>query len=84
MVREPAHVGHQVEIGQKMIVVEIRHIRAADLCARGARAWFEKYGLSWSDLLEGGLPVEVIEATGDALAYRVAAIAREEAAHGRR
>lgn len=65
-----------------MIIVKLHHLRAANLCTRGARAWFAKYNLSWGDFLEDGYPIETIEATGDAFALRVAAIAREEAAHG--
>lgn len=66
-----------------MIMVKIQHLRAADFCRRGARAWFQHYDLPWGEFLENGLPVEQIEATGDALALRVAQIAREEAADGR-
>lgn len=67
-----------------MIVCRIHHIRAANLCASGARAWFAKHNLSWSDFLENGLPVERVDALGDALGDRVAKVAREEAEHGRR
>lgn len=66
-----------------MMMVRIDHIRAANFCRRGAQAWFKKYNLSWAEFLENGLPVETIEATGDALAFRVAAIVRQEAADGR-
>ena len=65
------------------IQVHIRHIRApapvgANLCVRGARAWFEQYGLDFRSFLEEGLPVEVLEATQDAFAMRVCAAARAE------
>jgi hypothetical protein len=63
-------------------LVTVRHIRAAGLCASGARAWFARYGLDWNTFLSPGLPAPVIEATGDALALRVAAIAREEMPRG--
>lgn len=67
-----------------MIVCRIHHIRAANLCMGGARAWFAKHNLSWSDFLENGLPVEQVEALGDAMGHRVAEAARKEADHGRR
>lgn len=61
-----------------MIVVKISHVRKADLCMGGARAWFLKYGLSWRTFLAVGYPVETIEGTGDPFGLRVAAIARAE------
>ena len=65
------------------LVVTMRHVRAAKLCSRGARAWCEANGFSWSTLLDHGLPVQELEQTGDALALRAVAAAREEAsAHG--
>lgn len=60
-----------------MIRVKMNHIRAAKMCSRGARQWFERHGLDWSTFLREGLPVEEIEATGDAMALRVARVARE-------
>ncbi len=67
-----------------MTIVTMRHIRSAKLCASGARDWFKQYGFSWSDFLENGKPVEELEATGDALALKVTAIARKEEEDGRR
>lgn len=58
------------------------HVRAARLCARGARALARRYGLDWSAFLRHGIPASELEATGDALAQRVAALARKEAARG--
>lgn len=61
-----------------MTIVTISHIRQAKLCAGGARAWFEHHGFSWSDFLTNGKSADELDATGDALAFRVTAIAREE------
>lgn len=66
------------------IMVHMRHVRAAKLCSKGARAWFEQYGLSWNEFLSNGMSADDLEATGDALALRVTAIARKEASHGER
>ena len=71
-------------VKNKMIIVKINHLRAANLCASGGRAWFAKYNLSWQTFLDEGYPVETIEATQDAFGLQVAAIAREEAEDGRR
>ncbi|PZR90346.1 MAG: hypothetical protein DI537_19210 [Stutzerimonas stutzeri] len=67
-----------------MTQVTIKHIRAAKLCASGTREFFAKHGLPWNEFLERGVPVEALEATGDALAFRVTAIARKEESDGRR
>ncbi len=61
-------------------IVKPRHIRP--LCARGARAWFKRHGLSYSDFVSKGTPASVIEATGDALGLQVAARARQQAVGG--
>ena len=56
----------------------MRHIRQCKMCSRGARAFFERHGLDWSEFLRAGLPVETLEKTGDAMALQVAAFARSE------
>lgn len=59
-----------------------RHIRKAALCTRGARAWFKKQGLSWSDFVTNGITDDALTATGDPLALRAANVARKEAENG--
>lgn len=66
-----------------MIIVRFEHIRAAGLCASGARAWFARHHFSWSEFLENGKSAEELEATGDELAFRVTAVARKEVEDGR-
>jgi hypothetical protein len=61
-------------------MVTIKHIREEGFCASGARDWFASHDLSWATLVSEGYPVEVIEATKDSLATRVAKRARAEAA----
>lgn len=56
----------------------MRHIRKCAMCSRGARAFFGRHGLDWSEFLRAGLPVEALEKTGDAMALQVAAAARAE------
>jgi len=65
-----------------VIMVRMRHVRAARLCARGARDWFAHHKLPYNEFLTNGLPVEVIESTGDQMALDVAKVARDE--HGKR
>lgn len=63
------------------VVVRMKHIRLASLCAKGTREWFAHHDLNYSDFLSNGIPVEVMEATGDQMALKVCEIARAD--HGR-
>lgn len=56
----------------------MKHIRQCRMCSRGARAFFERHGLDWSEFLRSGVPVEALEQTGDAMAQQVASAARTE------
>lgn len=62
--------------------VTMAHIRACRLCASGTRQFFARYGLDWSSFLRDGIQADELEATGDALAAGVVALARKEAADG--
>lgn len=59
-------------------IVTIEHCRSIGYCARGMRSFFAHHGLDWQQFRERGLPAEQIEATGDAMAIRAAAVAREK------
>ena len=61
-----------------------RHIRAANICMKGSRAFFRKHDLDWSDFLEHGIPVARLEEIGDPIALRAAEQAIKEELHGRR
>lgn len=64
-------------------IVTTQDLRAAKICFGGARPWFRRHGLDWSDFVANGVPAATLEATGDALAFRVTAEARKRgAAHG--
>lgn len=58
------------------IRVTMQDIRSARMCSSGAREFFKKHNLDWLTFLKEGLPVEQIEATGDAMALEVAEVAR--------
>lgn len=51
-------------------------VRAARMCSRGVRAFFDRHGLNWEQFLSEGIPVEQVEATGDFMALQVAEVAR--------
>jgi hypothetical protein len=63
------------------IRVKVEHVRAARLCTAGMRVWLAHHGFELTPaVIREGIAVEEIEATGDAFALYVAAIARR--AHG--
>lgn len=64
------------------MIVTIADVRAVMFCASGARRWFESYGFDFRKFLKDGMTVEELEATGDALAYRVTKYVKEKN-HGR-
>ncbi len=59
-----------------MIRVKIRHVLMIGGCRAGARAFIERHGLDWAEFRREGLPVEQVEATRDAMALKVAEVAR--------
>lgn len=63
-----------------MIRVHVRHIKSGNLkyCHKGARFWFQFHNLDWIDFIKNGLPVETLEATGDAMALAAVEEARKE------
>lgn len=63
--------------------VYVRHIRAAKICMKGSRMWFERHGYSWNDFLTNGIAVEIVEATGCPIAARAVAEVYREAERGR-
>lgn len=64
------------------VIVFVRHVRAANLCTRGMRTWLDAHGFDLNDVVKNGIPAEVLDATGDALAARVVDFARKEAGNG--
>lgn len=64
------------------VIAHVKHIRQANICMKGMRAWFVHHNLPLDTFRTQGLPVEVLEATGDQMALEVGRIAREEHANG--
>lgn len=62
------------------VIARVKHVRAARMCMKGMRAWFLHHGLPLDEFRTNGLPVEVLERTGDEMALRVGRVARED--HG--
>lgn len=57
--------------------ITMRDVRAAKMCSRGARSFFIRHGLNWSEFLSVGAESSVLVSTGDAMAIRVVEVARE-------
>jgi hypothetical protein len=45
------------------------------MCSIGARAFFIRHGLDWSEFLKSGIQADKVIATGDAMALRVVEVA---------
>lgn len=58
------------------VIVRADDLHAVGYCNRGARAWFARHGLDWARFVADGLPAGDLEATGDAMALRLAEYAR--------
>lgn len=52
-------------------LVTLADMHSLGYCNRIARVWLKRYGLSWYQLRNEGLPASVLEATGDAQAIRL-------------
>lgn len=66
------------------VKVTINHLRAASMCARSARPWFARHGLSWNTFLTEGIDSDYVRerAGDDSLCLKVIAIAEAEARDG--
>jgi hypothetical protein len=64
-----------------VVIVRMKHIRMAALCADGTRGWWIANRLDWRDFVKNGIEADRLAATGDPFAIRVAEIARDD--HGR-
>ena len=58
------------------VLVKMTHVRQCKMCSRGARTFFERHGLDWQEFIENGMPSEIIEKTGDAMALQVVKVAK--------
>lgn len=58
------------------LILTMRDVRAAKMCSRGTRAWFDRQGLDYSDFLKNGIDAEKFIATGDPMALQVVEIGR--------
>ena len=57
-------------------IIRMPDLRAAKLCSRGGRAFFEQHGLDWQDFLRNGIPASKLAATGDFMALKLVEVTR--------
>lgn len=57
-------------------LVNMRHVREARMCSKGARAFFETHGLDWQTFLKEGIDADLLTATGDTMAIKVVKVAK--------
>lgn len=62
---------------EEPLIITMKDVRAANMCGGGTRKFLADHGFDLSTFLKEGLPAEVLEATGDALALKVVEVARE-------
>lgn len=49
-------------------IIRMPDLRAALMCSRGARYFFERHNLDWQDFLKNGILASQLLATGDHMA----------------
>lgn len=59
-------------------MIRHRHLRELKYCNKGARDFFVRHNLDWSEFMKNGLPEEVFLATGDEMAIALVKHARED------
>jgi len=58
------------------VTVCLSDLRKVKYCVSGSKDFFVKHGLDWKYFCRHGLPAEVFESTGDAMAIKLAQVAR--------
>lgn len=64
------------------VIVTISDVRAAGFCVRGARRWFERHDMSFTEFLSNGCPADKFIEKGDDLAQQVVNHKLEREARG--
>ncbi len=59
-----------------MLMITTEHVRAANYCTPGLKAFFKKHNLDLREFCRNGLPEDVVLATNDAMAIAVVEVAR--------
>ena len=61
---------------EQTTIVRMIHVRQAKMCSSGAREFFLRHNLDWSDFLENGIDEKTLVETGDEMAMQVIRIAK--------
>lgn len=63
-------------MSHEQVRVTIADLRSLKYCANGSKAFFGRHGLDWRKFVKEGIPVEELEATGDAMALEICEVVR--------
>ena len=58
--------------------VYMKHVRKAKMCSGGARTFFQRHNLDWTDFLKNGIESNTLKQIDDAMSNYVIKIAEEE------
>lgn len=58
------------------MIVEHKDLRAFKYCNKGAREFFDRHGLDWSEFVRNGLDSEKFVQTGDHMALKLVEFTR--------
>lgn len=61
------------------VYASVKYCRVLGYCLHGVKRWCTRYDIDFKKLVRGEMPVEELEAVGDAMGKHVAALAREVA-----
>lgn len=53
------------------LIVRMDDVRSVTMCSRGARAFFKRHGLDWTEFLQNGVSADKLVATDDPMALQV-------------
>lgn len=65
-----------------MTIIRHKDLAAIKFCNRGARQFFERHGLDWSDFMKNGIESETVEHIDDAMVRRVIERAKQREQKG--
>lgn len=64
------------------VIAIVQDLKVLGFCNRGSRPFFERHGLDWSAFVTDGIDIELLRATGDAMALMVVEAAERRVADG--
>lgn len=60
------------------MIITVQDLRVQRMCRKGAKAFFDRYGLDWTAFTKAGIDEEKLLSTNDALAVKLVEGTRNE------